>query len=88
MNDLGNKEDLEKYWNIFVTTGEISPSVRPIIADSWQRCADKKLSPYYPKMQSTDALTEELEKHSDSLRIVVPIMKLPSHARLFSLFHW
>ncbi|MDO9535170.1 MAG: sigma 54-interacting transcriptional regulator [Bacillota bacterium] len=75
MDNLSLRKSLEEAWNIFITTGKISSSIRPIIAESWQRCYDNQVSPYTNKIFRSKLSEEEIEKHYNLLRIAVPIMK-------------
>ncbi len=75
MNSLKLRKSLEEAWNIFAATGKINSSIRPIIAESWQRCYAKRLSPYHNKILKKHLSEEEVKEHSDLLAIAVPIMK-------------
>ncbi len=75
MDNLSMRKSLEKAWDIFVTTGKITSSVRPVIAKSWQRCSDNQLSPFTNRILRTSLSEDELGKQHALLETAVPIMK-------------
>ncbi|NLX91652.1 MAG: sigma 54-interacting transcriptional regulator [Firmicutes bacterium] len=71
------KESLRKAWDLFISTGEISSNIRPIIANSWVRCRKMSINPYLKVEEkvSQAKLQDEIEKHRNLLEVSLPIIK-------------
>lgn len=73
---IKEKRSLAKAFELFISSGEVSSNIRPVIAMSWERCRKAGINPYLKKEEkiSQSKLQEELEKHSKLLEIAVPII--------------
>lgn len=72
----------EQEWNTFMETGETSPSIRPIIVQSWNYCRSIKLDPlkeYSQEVITGHAFEKIMESNEELLKIAVPFIE-----RLFS----
>lgn len=68
---------LQQAWTAFTNTGEILPSVRPLIAAAWKRCAPR-LNPHLPirpTRLSPRVLPLTLRQHAALRAIARPIME-------------
>ncbi len=71
------REHLINAWQKFITTGQIDPSIRPVIAESWLRCQASGLTPN-KRMRNNAPLhfiEKELEANQKLIATCVPSMK-------------
>lgn len=71
------KEDLRSTWHKFVATGQIEPSIRPVIAESWLRCKNSGMSPHKMLLNraSLDIIEKEIETNQKFIETCMPSMK-------------
>lgn len=77
LNVENRREDLKNAWHKFVTTGQIEPSIRPVIAESWLRCRNSGLSPNKKLLNRAplDFIEKEIEANQKLIATCVPSMK-------------
>ena len=71
------KKNLKRAWMNFVTHGNIDSTVRPVIAESWEKCKNSNLDPLIFRIQrmDPDTIEKELQAQRHLIDISVSIMK-------------
>lgn len=77
LNVETRRDDLRKAWHKFVTSGQIEPSIRPIIAESWLRCRTSGMSPgkRMHNRAPLDLIEKEIEANQNLIATCVPSMQ-------------
>lgn len=76
METIGNRYDeMRAYHDAFFETGEIDPSVRPLVAQSWKRCRQYDVAAdYRVERLSTGDREKLLKSNKDFIRIAHPLL--------------